>query len=273
MIFNNPGISAFSKEPITTLFNDAERIYSLRKVLPSTSVTHPIKVRRSSDNLTLDIPFDANGHLNETALLSHVGTSVTDNGYVTEIREQVFNTESAVQTTANDQPKIVDSGLVTKASGRPSMLFSSHILEVYSSNTYTQPNTIMVVGKSELTSTYQAAVDGYGTERNIVHFSNNTGNYNFYSGSHVTGGISDDGHHVLTGVFNSPNSKLYKDGVLNASGDTGNFPFRPIKIGGFTGSTVLFVGLLSEVIFYNSNKDLTNRTLIENNLKNYHSIP
>ena len=71
-----------------------------------------LRVRRSSDNAEADIGYDADGWLDETALLAHVGTG---SGFVTTWYDQSGNGRDTVQTTAGHQPNIVNAGVVRPA--------------------------------------------------------------------------------------------------------------------------------------------------------------
>lgn len=89
-----------------------------------------IRVRRSSDNTEQDIGFDVNGALDESALLSFVGTGMGDNGFVVTWYVQGFtNNPSSIynlnltNTTAASQPSIVTSGSVDKYDNKPAIRF------------------------------------------------------------------------------------------------------------------------------------------------------
>lgn len=85
-----------------------------------TAYTGPLmRVRRSSDNVELDIGFDSNGWLDEAALLSHVGAG--NSGFVTTWYDQSGNARNATQTTAASQPRIVDAGVVEVLGGKPAL--------------------------------------------------------------------------------------------------------------------------------------------------------
>jgi len=97
-------------------FGDNIRIaYSVRK-LSSTYSGAAMRVRESSGNTEADIGFDSNGDLDETALLSHVGSN---NGFVTKWYDQSGNSGDLEQTTTANQPQIVSSGAVLKENGKP----------------------------------------------------------------------------------------------------------------------------------------------------------
>ena len=96
-------------------YGGAATAYSLRK-LSSTYAGFVIRVRRSSDNTEQNIGFDVNGNLDTTALLTFVGAN---NGFVTIWYDQSGNGINMIQTTANQQPKIVSLGVVNTTNSKP----------------------------------------------------------------------------------------------------------------------------------------------------------
>ena len=76
------------------------------------------RVRRSSDNAELDIGFNTNGTLNETALLTHCGLG---DGFVTTWYDQI-DSYNATQTTAAKQPQTVAAGVVVRTLTGPAHL-------------------------------------------------------------------------------------------------------------------------------------------------------
>lgn len=92
--------------------------YSLRKIR-SGYLQNCIRVRRSSDNAELDIGF-VNGELDITTLLSFAGAG---NCYITTWYDQSMNANHALQTTASNQPWIVNSGVLITQEGLPAIEF------------------------------------------------------------------------------------------------------------------------------------------------------
>lgn len=92
--------------------------YSLRKIV-KTYTGSAIRVRRSSDNLELDIGFSGNV-LNTAALLTHVGAG---NGFVVTIYDQTGNLRHLSQAVAAAQPQIVAAGVVIVRNLLPAILF------------------------------------------------------------------------------------------------------------------------------------------------------
>jgi len=119
-----------SNSPPLDSVSGAVAAYSLRK-LRAAYAGKAIRVRRSSDNLELDIGFNASGDLDTTALLAHV---LTGNGYVVTWYDQSGNGLNATQPTATNaanQPLIVISGAINTLGTHPSILFNGN-------NTYLQ---------------------------------------------------------------------------------------------------------------------------------------
>lgn len=93
-------------------------VYSLRKLNPL--VSSCIQVTRSSDNTFTNIGFDADGKLDEVALLAFVGAG---NGTIRQWYDQSGNNNILVNTTVSTQPRIVISGVVQKVNGKPAIRF------------------------------------------------------------------------------------------------------------------------------------------------------
>jgi hypothetical protein len=100
-------------------YTDAAVAYSVR-LLRSAYTGSAIRVRRSSDNTEQDIGFTALGNLDESALTTFVGAN---NGFVTTWYDQSGNGRNATQSTADNQPQIVASGVINKVNTKPSLLF------------------------------------------------------------------------------------------------------------------------------------------------------
>ena len=95
----------------------AAATYGLR--LLRTAYAGPaVRVRRSSDNTELDIGFTASGDLDTVALLAFTGAG---SGFVTTWYDQSGNGRDATQTTAANQPRIVNAGVLFVENGRPSI--------------------------------------------------------------------------------------------------------------------------------------------------------
>ena len=105
--------------PLLDTYTDAALAFSLRKVR-SAYTGSAIRVRRSSDNTEQDIGFDANGNLDETALLNFVGAG---SGFVRTWYDQSTNGFNAGNATTGQQPRIVNAGTIDKVNGKPALYF------------------------------------------------------------------------------------------------------------------------------------------------------
>ena len=109
------------------LYPSASAAYSLRK-LRAAYTGNAIRVRRSSDNTETDIGFTALGNLDTSSLTTFCGSG---NGFVTTWYDQSGNAKNSIQTTAANQPQIVNSGSVITLNGKPIITFNgtSHTIQ------------------------------------------------------------------------------------------------------------------------------------------------
>lgn len=116
-------ISSMSKTPpyvaLLDTYTGAAASYSLRK-MRSAYTGYAIRVRRSSDDTTLDVGFKSDGSLDTTSLLSFVGSN---NGFVSIWYDQSTSGKNATQPTLVNQPQIVISGTLQTLNGKPSLYF------------------------------------------------------------------------------------------------------------------------------------------------------
>jgi hypothetical protein len=109
-----------SAQYFSDLFGMPDAAYSLRKLSPNAVYSGAaIRVRRSSDNTEQDINFVSsavNAPLDTTALSTFVGAN---NGFVVTWYNQNGTANHFTQTTANLQPRIVDSGTIELLGGLP----------------------------------------------------------------------------------------------------------------------------------------------------------
>lgn len=123
MVFWNPGQLAGGfftppNVPILDQVTSATAAYSTR-LLKSTYAGSAIRVRRSSDNAEADIGF-LSGELDQAALLAHVGAG---SGYIVTWYDQSGSGYNATQSTAANQPRIVNAGTIDTLNGKPSIVF------------------------------------------------------------------------------------------------------------------------------------------------------
>lgn len=77
-----------------------------------------IRVRRSSDNVEIDIGFRQDDTLDIGGLISFVGSG---SGFITRLYDQSGNGNNATQGTTTRQPAIITSGVLNTIGGKPAM--------------------------------------------------------------------------------------------------------------------------------------------------------
>ena len=244
-----------------------------------------IKVRRSSNNDELDIGF-VNNELDTASLLTFAGSG---DAFVTIWYDSSGLNNNAFQTSAGNQPKIVDSGSVILDEGKPAILFSGdqwlQTVNPYPTNQY-------------LSAFYLAASTGYDQRvldtRGRGGFGNVQGWHAKYSDSEVDSFLIDDGsgdssviddisytgrNLVSTLVNGGANGfiKSFKNSVNleNTSFvnpidyDSGNVLTIGANSNGQNAQE--FTGKMQEAILYSFDKG-SERVGIENNINDYFSI-
>jgi hypothetical protein len=107
-------------------FPSSAAAYSLRN-LDKDYLGPLVRVRRSSDNAEQDIYGDYYGNLDTVRLKDFVGAN---SGFVTTWYDQSGNARNATQTTAANQPRVINAGVIDRASSKPTIQFNSHLLQV-----------------------------------------------------------------------------------------------------------------------------------------------
>lgn len=257
-------------------YGGAAAAYSVRRLSSSYSGSL-IEVRRSSDNTTQNIGYDANGDLDTTALLSFVGAG---DGFVRTWYDQSGNANNAQQTTTSEQPQIVNGGSIVLQGGISTLYFDGvnnyyKVTTLSSSinSSYFLSNLRMIndpiVGSSVFGS---PATDNkrYWLNRGVVNVRNGG---TTSSGDALTN-FSTRG--IVSLIFdNSTTTKVYENGgsvknrTVSGSSDTDTFvigdwgsapsSYRPMEMN------------LSEFILYYSDNS-ANVTGIQTNQNDYYSI-
>jgi hypothetical protein len=101
-------------------YPNAAAAYSLRK-LRTAYTGSAIRVRRSNDNTEQDIGFTAGGDLDTVSLKTFVGAN---SGFVTTWYNQGDSSGRDVsQSTAANQPRVVNAGVVDRENGKVAMIY------------------------------------------------------------------------------------------------------------------------------------------------------
>jgi hypothetical protein len=197
--------------------------YSTVKI-SSSYLGNLLRVRRSSDNQELDIPYNGSNVLDETILASFVGAN---DAYVTKWYDQSGNGFDQSQVQALYQPKIVNAGTILKENGRVNVLFDGV------DDTMTTTRTISVNGLNEFTqsivskpiqvapssvnifATQQAinagdvwGIVGQSLYQNTIQWRFGTGQVNNYNSLNVTNGSKQSIYSVFKCIYYSKSIAL-----------------------------------------------------------------
>lgn len=256
-------------------YGGAAAAYSVRR-LSSTYTGALIEVRRSSDNTTQDIGYDANGDLDTAALLSFVGAG---DGFVRTWYDQSGNGNNEQQTTTSAQPQIVSSGALITKNSTVAIDFngSTHIMESTSASEFTGVvnNCIICV----------LAVDSYGA--NEYGFGMRSGANGIMLGNSVPDRLrywldpsafdvidvltSLTSQRLLLGNFDGSTAKFRINTSETTKSTTAISATPNVYFLGRHTSYNYFDGKIQEAIIYPLSQD-SNITSLEDNINTYFSI-
>ena len=241
----------------------AAAAYSLRNLIDTT--TSVVRVRRSSDNTEQD--FSA-AEITDGTLTTFTGAN---DGFVTTWYDQSGNSNNAVQATASNQPKIVDSGVVILENGKPAVQGdSANVTNLksgsFNQGTINQPISAFVAGKPSFSndSIFDADVSGQ------IFLAGTLAN----AGTTLLLNIPTVGlQYSLFMLFNSTNSNYYINGNLENTGDVGTNNMQGITLFNRRNATSHNGqnGNIQEIIIYPTDQS-TNRTGIEANINTEYTI-
>ncbi|HZE85011.1 MAG TPA: arabinofuranosidase catalytic domain-containing protein, partial [Puia sp.] len=259
--------------------------YSLRQV--KSSATKAIQVRRSSDNLTMDIGFTAGGDLDQAALLSFVGAG---SGFVTIWYDQTGNGHDALQATVAKQPRIVNAGVVDIQNGRPICDFNG-VTSTMASAAFplTTPLSLFLVQRRTGTGTsstgYVTILDGGNNNTFKVGYPNTASpnsmglspqDWNSAAALQPVPQLTSNTLFLYSAMTDAGSGAQY----LNGGVQSHNFPGSGTSLNGirlFRGTPLpadneLPAGQLSEVVIFGSKLSAADRQLMECSESSYYSL-
>jgi hypothetical protein len=273
-------------------YSGAAAAYSLRK-LRTAYTGNAIRVRRSNDNTEQDIGFVGND-LDTASLKTFVGAN---SGFVTTWYDQVGNirnwgaNNNQIQTTAANQPRIVNAGVIERDNGKPCVVFdgSNDRMRVAVSTTPGNENRVItddnfsifcIASGNAQTNTSVLSQHSSATGRIIflnaytvlVLFFNNGTSYNVSSTSVAFNGTQK----LLYSEMNGSGSSHVRVNGGNAEGTLNNQTLNPLNIGlqigsAGDGASNFFNGKISEIILYQPNQS-SNLNAIRDNINSYYGI-
>lgn len=250
-----------------------------------------IKVRRSSDSTTQDIPFTPGGDMDTTALLAFVGSG---SGYIDTLYDQSGNGRNLVQATAASQPIIVESGVVVTKNGKPGLKFTGtqSVQGLFVGLYAAGAATVLAVDTIQSTATSMAI---YAEGGNVVNMQSRYVTRWWSGGGAPVINITDDAAVTVKQVVGTAltqngalhqtavedtgtNMTLYTNGTMSGTQQaytrTGTLTLGRTTMGGIfysNNNTPLapYTGIVSEVVAFAAVLTTTQRQTGEANQKNY----
>ena len=242
---------------VTNLFRDAALAFSLRDL--GLGATYVVRVRRDTDNAEQD--FIASEVTNGT-LEFFVGGG---NGYVTIWYNQIGGND-AIQNTASQQPKIVDTGNLVMKNGKPSLDFDGVDDELTVNANLTQPFTAFSLGS---TTTNSSTIFDGNNPRSFMRFTT-LNKIDIYSGSIISNINENNEYKLGYGLYNGTNSEVFYNQNSITVGNPGTSGLGELQIGAGTAFST-YTGLIQEIVLFDSNQS-QNKDLIQKNINNYYGI-
>jgi len=271
-------------------YSGAAGAYSLRK-LRTAYTGNAIRVRRSNDNTEQDIGFAGND-LDTASLKTFVGAN---SGFVTTWYDQSTNARNAAQTTAANQPRIINAGTVERIAGEPSIFFDgsndffaangvsgditgedkpfSNYSVLNKTNTNTQGNIVSLGRTTDANPFIQVSLNA--TSQFSYAIRDNAGTQVIRNASGIS--YSANTNYLFTTITTGTAVSFYINSTdrtpVTNSANVGTLTLNTFTIGVLQRNTLAnyYGGYISENIIYASDNS-SNRTGIEININSYYGI-
>jgi len=170
------------------------------------------------------------------------------------------------QNTASLKPSLIPNAI----NGKPALRFNNDYLEIDFGQTISQPNTVLVLWKTNAaTGETQPAFDGLTTSNRcmIIHSVGENNSIAANAGNSVSYPKPAPFNFILsTATYNGANGKVFENGILLNEGNIGNLGIKGFRIGANAYPSRYLVGDITDLIFYNGQLSETQRTSVENYL-------
>jgi hypothetical protein len=241
-------------------YSGAAAAYSLRK-LDKDYTGSAIRVRRSNDNTEQDIGFVGND-LDTASLKTFVGAN---SGFITTWYNQadsagVFGTKNATQTTAANQPRIVNAGVVERQNGKPSIFQAAQFLR------WNKLNSTLGQAYCIWRSSVTPNIIPFGSTNNAGTFYGSMGGSGATEQNYGTPAYFKNLDAQLASTRTAlSNAYIINNIVLSYVNNVGRIAEVRSNYPGFTSNTYIF-----EYVYYENLTD--NRTGISNNINSHYVI-
>ena len=271
--------------PLLDLYPTAAAAYSVR-LLRTAYTGSAIRVRRT-DLTEQNIGF-VNGNLDTTSLLAFTGTGALDNGFVTTWYDQSGNSRNLLQSTAIQQPKIVNGGSLITMSGIgssfPCLQFDgvNDMLTISDSFMNTYPLSIFSTVKASTSGNSIAFTAGNSTNDSLsigagINTSLVASSFK-YNGSFVEATISGVATNnkigLVISIFDNLSNNFYA--YINNSTSATNTNTKPtvdnLSVGALNRPAIIYYPtIIGELVVYPTDQT-TNKNNINTNINSYYGI-
>jgi hypothetical protein len=275
-------------KPLSQKIFNGQASYSVRKL--DGWGGSALRVRRSNDNEEQDIGF-VGVDLDTATLKTFVGAN---SGFVTTWFDQSSSGEDAIQSTAANQPRIVNAGVVDRLNGKVCLVFDGLNDNLIADNLATKvtgedkPFTAIAVA-SKANTNVTAALLGFGRSTTGVPTLIPIGFVNSNNDFRVQIRDNANGNTVIDGGFYGANSQylifssttglsaeLFSNNAsqLSSAYNRGTLTLNQFCIGAVrrvSNPDFPFNGKIQEVIFFNSDKS-SDKATIQTDINTYYGI-
>jgi hypothetical protein len=259
--------------------------YSLRK-LSSTYTGSAVRVRRSNDNSEQDIGFVGEA-LDTASLSTFVGSN---SAFVTRWYDQTNGNRNAAQTTAANQPRIVNAGTIETENSKPSINFGTN------ANNWWLDLPTGALAASNLTSYFQVARVNTFASSNTAVFGPSADNSkgievlqadvlsqpsylrlnNVVKNNAANPLWTNNAQGMFTFITNASSTAAWNNAnsvTLSSTTAMGTLNFTGVyAIGRYAGSSAnVMSGEWQELVIYQSD-ETSNRSGIQSNINGYYAI-
>lgn len=270
--FSGEGTLTADLASFTGLLDDypnAAAAYSIR-LLSSTYSGALVEIRRSSDNALKSFYPDSN---NELSLNSEDGSSTTlsswigsDNGFVRTWHDQSGNS-NAIQTSAANQPQIINAGSLLTYKGKASILYNgtTQQLLVNSLPTFSINEQYYIIGQGFCTSGR-----GAQTLRGGSFWRDNATRFRYLNGGNQYHTTAVETDNLLVIQLNSSDSDLYLNNVQSTESGTITPTYNTaLTIGAAPAVGTYHNSYISEFVLFSNINDRTGK---QTNINDFYTI-
>ena len=219
-------------------------------------------------------PLNGNGDV--FYLKNIVVTQTTADGAVTTFYDQSGNGNNATNSTASEQPLIVDGGSIIYSGAtisRPAIEFDGE--DDYLQNTSlvsNTPTTHYLTAKANSTGTTQRFTDGGVSSSTRHSIYQNAARFQYFGGVNFTGDLEDTNQNLHYFLANGTSSEIGVNGATASVGNAGTNTLNGLTFASrWDGGAQWGDVLIQELIIFDSDQS-SNRTGIEGNINEFYSI-